>query len=164
MSRRQETPREKWERMARLGSVQSAAGPLGRGEMGASSRFIEGQANGLSVFLKANAGGGLERGQGNLGGTKTNRGGPIVLGKDAGGRGSTPDQGQAKKSSQSPTTGRRVSERSTKHSTSPHRTPCVHVYAPAKQKSNGETARPRGPVIMGRACTAFLLDVDGSVR
>ena len=117
MSRRQETPREKEERMARLGSGQNAAGPLGRGDMGASFRFMEGQANGMSVFLEADAGGGFERGEGNLGGTKTDRGGPIVLGRDAGGRGSTPDQGKAKKSGQSPTTGGQVSERSTEHST-----------------------------------------------
>jgi len=78
MPRRQETPREKGERMAWLGSGQSAAGPLGREEMDASSRFMEGQANGLSVFLEADAGGGCERGEGKLGGAKTDRAGPIV--------------------------------------------------------------------------------------
>ena len=78
MSRRQETPREKRVRMPRLGPGQRAVGPLGRGEMAASFRFMEGQANGLSVFLEADAGRGCERGEGNLGGAKTDRVGPIV--------------------------------------------------------------------------------------
>jgi len=78
MSRRQETPREKRVRMPRLGPGQRAAGPLGRGEMGASFRFVESQANGLPVFLEADAGGGCERGEGKLGGAKTDRAGPIV--------------------------------------------------------------------------------------
>ena len=78
MSRRQETPRETGEGMAGDETGQSTAGPLGRGEMGASFRFVESQANGLSVFLEADAGGGCERGEGNLGGAKTDRVGPIV--------------------------------------------------------------------------------------
>lgn len=100
--------------------------------MSASFRFMEGQANGLPVFLEADGGRGFERGEGNLWGTKTDRGGTIVLEREAGGRGSTPDQSQAEKSGQSPTANEQASKRSTKHSTWPHHTPCVHVYAPAE--------------------------------
>jgi len=100
--------------------------------MGASFRFMEGQANGLPVFLEPDGGRGFERGEWNLWGTKTDRGALAVSQGDPGGRGSTPDQGQAEKSGQSPTASGQASERSTKHSTWPHHTPCVHVYAPAK--------------------------------
>jgi hypothetical protein len=78
MSRRQETPREKGERMARLGPGQNAAGALGRGAMGASLRLVKGQANGLSLFLEADAGGGLERREGNLRGAQTDRGASVI--------------------------------------------------------------------------------------
>jgi hypothetical protein len=164
MARPQEAPREKREGMAPLGPREHAAGPLCRGDMGASFRFMEGHANGLPVFLEANVGGGFERGEGNLQSTKTDPCGPIVLERDAGGRGSTPDQRQTKKSGRSPPACGKVSKRSTEHSTWPHRTPCVHVYAPANQKSNRETARLSGPIIMRCAHAAFLLDAGGSVR
>jgi hypothetical protein len=100
--------------------------------MGASLRFMEGQANGLPVFLEANGGRGFERGEGNLWGTKTDRGGLIVLEREAGGRGRTPDQSQAEQSGQNPTANEQGSKRSTKHSTWPHDTPRVHIYAPAE--------------------------------
>ena len=156
MPRSQETPREKGEGMVGDEPGQSTAGPLGRGEMAASFRFMEGQANGLSVFLEADAGGGCERGEGNLGGAKPNRAGPVVPERGTGGCGGTTDQGQAKKCGQSPTAGGQVSERSTKHSTWPHHTPRVHVYAPAERKSNGETARPSRRISQNAACVRRL--------
>jgi len=79
--------------------------------MGTSFRFMEGQANGLPVFLEADGGRGFERGEGNLWGTKTDRGGPIVLEREAGWRGSTPDQSQAEKSGENPTANGQASER-----------------------------------------------------
>ena len=78
MPRSQETPREKGEGMVGDEPGQSTAGPLDRRETAASFRFMEGQANGLSVFLEADTGRGCERGEGNLGGAKTDRVGPIV--------------------------------------------------------------------------------------
>jgi hypothetical protein len=131
--------------MAGDGLGQGAAGPLGRGEMDASFRFVECQANGQSVFRKPEARGGCERGEGKLRGTKTDRGGPMLLERDAGGRGSNQGQGQAKKSTKADS-GRTSFGASTKHSTWPHHTPCV-TYTPSRtevKRRNGE-AKPGPP-------------------
>src|SRR5512135_2785322 len=98
--------------------------------MGASFGFMEGQTNGLPLFLEADRGRGFERSEGSLWGAKADRGGFVVLERVAGGRSNTPDQRQAEKARQSQTAGGQTSERSTQHSTWPHHTPRVHVYAP----------------------------------
>jgi len=114
--------------------------------------------HGQSVFRKPEARGGFERGEGNSGhedrsrwphAPRKRRGWARLVTKEA--RQRSPTKANS---------GGKVSEHSTKHSTRPHHTPSVRVYAPAKQKSNGETARPSGPVTVRCAGAVFLLDAS----